>query len=264
MKKKLLLISGIIIASTFVAYGMAEDKFKIYVNGAETMLNQIVENDTVYVPLRQYSNRLGYSVDWNADSNSITVDDYSYPAYKAVKKGDVYVYVDENGRQVFDDEYTYAMDFSDGMGYIQNSDYEVGFINVNGKVVIDGLYNATPFENGIAVVTEPVDETDTEGDSFTTDRELSFYFIDKAGNKMFDRVFPRAYPFSEGVACVQICGTYVPSRNEKNVYTYIDRSGEYATEQRFDYADSFKDGKAIVTKDGVRGYIDRNFEFHAE
>lgn len=169
------------------------------------------------------------------------------------------MYVDENGNKVFDDKYLYAMDFSEGMGLVQNYDYKFSFINMQGKVIIDDLYNAESFKNGFAVVTEMPE--DVSYDSLTTDRELRCYFIDKAGNKVFNKTFIRADSFSEGVACVQVEGTYVPS-NERNLYTYIDTSGEYATELLFDYAESFENGKAIVEINGVRGYIDRNFEFH--
>ncbi len=53
---------------------------------------------------------------------------------------------------------------------------------------------------------------------------------------------------------------FVPRDEEENEYTYIDRDGNFATDERYDYAGSFEDGYAIVVKDGVKYRINKDFE----
>ncbi len=64
-------------------------------------------------------------------------------------------------------------------------------------------------------------------------------------------LFDLVEPFSEeGIAIVRI-------GNEKTgKYGYIDKEGKYIILPRFDHAEEFYDGLAIVGVDGKYGYID--------
>ena len=81
---------------------------------------------------------------------------------------------------------------------------------------------------------------------------------------MFDKEFILAKGFSEGYAVVLKNGygaPVPPSVSEKNVWSYIDKTGEFVTDLEFEEAYDFCDGYAKVKVDGKWGMIDTNFNF---
>ena len=62
------------------------------------------------------------------------------------------------------------------------------------------------------------------------------------------------------LSCGDPAGNHA-SFDEKDEFTYINKSGEYATENRYDYAESFVNGRAKVVIDGKERYINNKFQF---
>jgi len=115
-----------------------------------------------------------------------------------------------------------------------------GYYNMDGVLVIpleDNEYGSVFTEEGIAIVTRPVD--------FATD---SRRYIDDKGEVLFDKEFEYAFDFApNGLAVVATDGKF----------GYIDKTGEFVIEPQYDYAHSFNaDGIAVVIKDGLVGLID--------
>lgn len=73
-------------------------------------------------------------------------------------------------------------------------------------------------------------------------------YIDKDENVAIDFIFEDAFPFSEGLAVVQL--------NEKK--GFINRNGDTIIDFQFDSASFFKDGKSSVSINGDEFSIDKN------
>lgn len=127
--------------------------------------------------------------------------------------------------------------------------HEKGFINVMGEMVIPEKYVlVNGFSEGLCAVNESVTEN-------------GWYFIDKKGEKAFgDKTFFYANSFSEGYCVVRIKVDKGSLESSEMKYRYIDHSGNFASEQEWDWAGNFVDGTATVEKDGVGMKIDKNFE----
>ena len=83
------------------------------------------------------------------------------------------------------------------------------------------------------------------------------------GSLLFDKEFKWADSFSEGFACILTQGIPAPTSDDGNKrYSYIDLSGERATDLEFEKASRFKNGYANVILNGVEGYIDSQFNFY--
>lgn len=166
-----------------------------------------------------------------------------------------------------------AGDFNEGVAPFQ-LDNKWGFMDTRGNVLIEPRYktdiwNTTPiFNHGMAAVRDP-----STGNMF---------YILPSGEPAFDRQFPRAYEFSDGIAFVQptnysttaqlinskgenitgefrvddslkpfACGRALSNRK------YLDKSGKISIEGPFTAATSFSDGLAAVQEGYAKwGFID--------
>jgi serine/threonine protein kinase len=110
-----------------------------------------------------------------------------------------------------------------------------GFINENGKLVIDLLYDhATVFKYGAAPVKS----------------KGKFGYINKHGSLFLDFQYETASLFDNlGVAIVSKTGTG---------FGYISSSGYVRGELKYDEAHPFFWGRALVKKNGKFGYVDRD------
>ncbi len=173
-------------------------------------------------------------------------------------------FIDINGNEAISSRRDFRS-FSEGLALwdkSQKSNGRYSYVNKEGKVVIDGEYmRAYPFSEGLAAVAVDYDK---------------YYYIDTTGKLAFDRKrFRSARPFSEGYAVVsQYAGDF--KINDKEIpaspvgatpiipykYTYIDHTGNYATDKIFSIAEDFSDGFAKVKVAGNKKYqlINRNFE----
>jgi hypothetical protein len=128
--------------------------------------------------------------------------------------------------------------------YIVYKDRKVGYIDAAGKLVIKASYNrATNFKDGFAIVSH------TGGKQF---------FIDMTGRKLAAPAFEEAWLFTDGLAGVKI----------KGKWGFIDRNGKLVIPAKFDSADGFCGGRAVV---GMRtgetlkfGFIDKAGKYTLE
>ena len=124
----------------------------------------------------------------------------------------LYGYVDAEKKLVIPYQYSFACDFSDGMGKVINDSNQVGFINTKGELVIPYQYetpsesNGNDFHEGLCAV--------------VVDGDHEWYsYIDKTGKLAFPGVFGSAGDFSEGLAAVTTTGKEIQRG-------YIDHSGK--------------------------------------
>jgi hypothetical protein len=81
-------------------------------------------------------------------------------------------------------------------------------------------------------------------------------YIDRDGNVIVKSKFHLTYPFSEGLALVNI------DILSDNSCGYIDKTGNYVIEPQFTYANSFSEGLALVNiKEKGWGFIDKTGKF---
>lgn len=124
----------------------------------------------------------------------------------------LYGYVDAEEKLVIPYRYSFACDFSDGMGLVINDSNLVGYINTKGELVIPYQYetpsesNGNDFHEGLCAVV-----VDGEHEWFS--------YIDKTGKLAFPGVFSQAGDFSDGLATVTTTG-------EEMQRGYIDHSGK--------------------------------------
>lgn len=121
--------------------------------------------------------------------------------------------------------------------YMVYKDRKAGYIDAAGKLVIKASYTrATNFKDGFAIVSRD------DGKPF---------YIDITGRKLAAPVFEEAWLFTDGLAGVKINGKW----------GFIDRRGKLVIPAKFDSADGFCRGRAVV---GMRigetikfGFIDK-------
>lgn len=129
------------------------------------------------------------------------------PLYSYVdSKTDLCGFVDKNGKVVIDPAYDTVCDFSDGLAAVQNSDGKWGFIDKTGKVVVPLVYRMCgDFSEGLASV-----ETEDE----------KWGYVNTQGNIVIAPEYIGVSAYSEGLACVRTkSGKY-------GKYGYIDKKGK--------------------------------------
>jgi hypothetical protein len=125
--------------------------------------------------------------------------------------------------------------------YLVYKDRKAGYIDSNGKIAIKPSYrSSTYFREGFAIV------------SLDDDKR---FFIDSAGRRLAAPDFEEAWLFNEGLAGVRINGKW----------GFIDRRGKLVIPAKFDAADSFCGGLAVVAvKKGDKlkfGFIDKTGKY---
>jgi hypothetical protein len=71
----------------------------------------------------------------------------------AVKKGEVFGYINQKGEWIIKLQFKFAAPFSEGMATVGNSTSEFGYIDSTGKIIVVPQYElAGSFSNGLAVL----------------------------------------------------------------------------------------------------------------
>jgi len=223
-----------------------------------------------------------------------------------VKIDKKYGYIDKTGKFVIDPEFKKASDFSEGLAAVKSKGKWV-YINKKGKVIINNQYDyAKEFYDGLAWVkiNKKWSCIDKQGNIIFKSRSkdpshLTFHeglsrvkkgkycrYIDKTGKKAINEKFNDALIFTEGLAGVSVGGKYKKISKGMRVYIgdmltkeygywvddkwgYIDKTGKFVIEPRYDQAYPFSNGLAAVVlldnnKDYKVGYIDKTGKYVIE
>jgi hypothetical protein len=185
--------------------------------------------------------------------------------------------------------------YSDGMAIVEKPGYQFGAIDKTGKLVVPfSVGKLNDFVNGLAIkgnnkeyVDSYAEETGLWGfmdktgkmvvnqewswvNNFSEDlapvqnKQKKWGFINAAGKIVIPCTFESVGAFTEGFSAVTIS-----IGKDKEMMTFIDKTGKRATAQEFDVVRDFVDGMAAVvkiTKSGEDdevyqfGFIDKNFK----
>ena len=180
---------------------------------------------------------------YNSKGKLIVPFEYDFAASSScglirVAKNKNYGYIDAKGKEVIALQYSDAEDFSEGLALVEmKSGY--GYINTKGELATAAKYDdAYPFSDGLAIV-------GLDGD---------YSVIDKNGETV--------YSFAQSIIPGEQYhnGLLLVSKNG-NKCGYYDKKGQEAIPFQYDYADGFRDGKALVMnksgKDYSINYIDK-------
>lgn len=161
--------------------------------------------------------------------------------YRIIHKGK-YGFIDKTGKVIVPAQYERAGEFSEGLASLL-TDKGYGFIDVSGQFVIKPAYSDVEnFVDGIAAVIAPAAA------------EPSRYrktYIDKTGKVVLDLGAGDEYylsSFSEGLT-VRFSGKQAG---------FIDKTGKFVIEPKFDMAFNFSEGLAQVRIGRKYGYIDKS------
>jgi len=148
--------------------------------------------------------------------------------YHAIKRGDKFGFIDQNGKLVIDYKYQNATDFHDGFAYIKKLNY-MALINKKGEKFTDWYEKIGPFIGNVAIVY----------------RANIVGLINKQG-KFIGQWYQQITPMDFGLFKVE----------KYNQYAIVNQDG-YLVTQWFDKIGSFKNGFVKVEKDGKYAYLNK-------
>lgn len=167
-----------------------------------------------------------------------------------IKKQEKFGFIDKAGREAIPPSFLAVGSFSEGIATVND---ESGFycINKDGQPLFKNKFDYIGnFAQGLAFVL----------------KQKKFSFIDKTGVKAFEGNYDLVVGFSEGLAAVNRGGehSYWPYLLDKENLTgaggahwgYINTTGELVLPMNYSMVSKFKDGIALVEKDGRKYYID--------
>lgn len=201
-----------------------------------------------------------------------------------VKNGDLFQYIDTDGKVVITPQFTDATVFRNGLALVRISGEEPiwGYIKEDGKFAITPNYKkATVFSEDLAwVVSDNGFPTainnkgeeivklknavsvkifkegfaaysilDDENWGLLDASPFKWGFLDKEGKVIINPQFSNVGNFSNDKCAVQDC---------VGKWGYIDKAGKMTIKYQFDNAREFHDGKAVVASGGKLGVIDEN------
>jgi hypothetical protein len=221
---------------------------------------------------------LGAAVYWRYSITSIKLQGRMCEGLAAVKIGQHWGYVDENGRIAIPPQFEWAGEFHQEMAAFC-SHRKFGFIDKGGVVQIQAQFkNVREFSEGLAAVQLEgqwgfIDRTGafviepqydcalpfSEGLAGALRNPGGYGYIDKTGSFVIAPQFYGTREFSEGLAAVEVATELSPTRQEIKS-GYVDRKGRMIIEPQFAFAYPFRNGYAIVRKVATPEwwYIDRS------
>ena len=182
------------------------------------------------------------------------------------KKEGKYGYIDKSGKDVIARQYDWADRFSEGMAAVKK-DGKWGYIDTVGNEVIPYRYEgAHYFSEGLAMIEKKNEELDPEEERKKAANKVRDYKI-----AYIDRTGYEEIPFGYGYDCIQTythrgTGDYIGAFKEglalvqKNgKYGYIDKTGKEVIPLQYDdWGGNFSEGLAVAAKNKRYGYIDKS------
>ena len=190
-----------------------------------------------------------------------------------------YGWIDKSGKYVIEpDKYILAWPFTEGLAFVQDVSGNQGYIDESGKIVIELGLLALQFSEGLAavlkgerwafidttgkIVIEPNDFTANSSSMFSdgvaaVKIDDKWCYINKSGEVVItpEREVCFCGVFCDGVALIQV------GKTDSGKWGFMDRTGKFVIEPKFDWVKLFHDGLAQVrlgdTESGKYGYIDR-------
>lgn len=233
--------------------------------------------DTKYKTLYGYINKKGEEViPFKYETLSLFKDEIAFAKDPETNR---YGYIDKKGKWILKPVYLYISNNFDESGgaWVKMTDDKFHYINKAGKDfgLIDSIGNDTKsFKDGYAIASntsypyvlidqngkpiKTIDDCDalysfSENIAGYKSKKTSLYgFIDINGNKIGNPDYTGFNGFSDGLAKVS------KNINGKSKNGYINTKGENVIPLEYEYATSFRDGWAVITKDSTYYFIDKN------
>lgn len=257
------------------------DKFFPYVLGWNPAQVQEVFHDGIMVVSL---NKTGTALaGMNADGKLVTSSKYTWLSsfengfaigkIDKDKYNDEYYIVNANGTEVSVtiNGISAARNISEGLAPLELNEDKWGFINTEGELEIDAVYNTVGyFKGGLAWARaddgkigfinksgewaiEPVflsaKEFDPESGMAMAKLEEGWRYINKEGEAFQFNGDAKLYGFSNGLA--------ISRREADRKIGFIDNTGDWAIEPQFENARDFVNGFAAVQKNRLWGLIDK-------
>jgi hypothetical protein len=185
-----------------------------------------------------------------------------------IRRGKKWGYMDHSGKVMIEPRFDSEGDFFHGLARV-SSDHKWGYINEKGRIDIEYQFDdALDFIGELAPIrigrrggyidmkgrwmVPPAFQA--AGEYFDgLARVLRWTETRCGGSKYTDEYAPdRAYVFPNVEALMTGCGCYPNDQK----YSFLDRSGKPAFELKFDTAEDFSNGLALVSIDGEYEFID--------
>ncbi len=156
-----------------------------------------------------------------------------------------YFYIDKKNQRTFNGEFNYAGDFEQGLAVVGLGNCETGTCKY-------GMIN----KRGAFVVPVEYDEiAESQEDLYLAAKKEKYGFIDHNGQTAISNKYTDALPFSMGLAAVALDGNWF----------FIDKMGAQKFINRFMDVSSFSDSLCAVTQDKQNwGYVDMTGNFVIE
>jgi hypothetical protein len=153
----------------------------------------------------------------------------------AYDKDHRFFYVDRHGDKAIERTFQWANPFSEGLAGVKDEEEEF-YVDESGKTVFQEghWYHSAKFKDGLALV-------------MSRRVEYHVLFINKFGDDVFDRVFPKAASFRNGIAPVQI----------GKRWGAIDADGRVCIDPKFEELDTTTSDLLRAQLDGKAGFVDR-------
>jgi hypothetical protein len=171
-------------------------------------------------------------------------------------------YIDKTGQEIIPCTYRFTRSFSEGYGAVCK-DGLWGFLNLDGDILVDFQHdNAWKFGEGLAPVGKRVGSENPDQYSEDDTGLYDVGYIDSSGQLVIKQTFSQAYPFREGLACIN-AQSHEELQNRDSSwgeFGFINKAGEIVIAPVFDEARSFYQGLAAVGKNDKWGYVNKEGE----
>ena len=219
-----------------VRYALIDEKGEIIIDDSEDKIYGLSDGLAVYIQYLRTFEKVYDSSFTYIDVATKEVKDKKYDFAMSFNDGlalvlenDKYYFINTDFEKAFELEINDARGFSEGLAAVK-IDTLWGFIDINGNWKIKPKYRlANSFNSGKAKVLV----------------RNNFEHIDKE-----EKIIEEEFEYSEGLAAVEQNGKYV----------FVDKNGNIAINDRFDYATNFENGLAKVWRENELYYINKSGE----